>query len=707
MQRDLVSFPKTSRFERGVWPGALSLLLCGALVGSPLSEARAGDVGAALAGGAVGFALGVMTGNAMARNPGQPPRQRTTRQQPRPARTVDQTVVNIQTALKYFSFYSGTVDGVNGPGTRRAIAAFQKSVNVEPTGVLTQVQYDALMKVYADAKAGGAPSLARNDPGVDQLFAAISRTPDDGAPAKAPPAAPGALVPVSTGGNAAPTTPAADAPPAEADPVVQYNEVCIGRRPVTKVDMNEREAGLRQHFCRVLAEATSAGNVAIEASGNASLDVMVEQCGKVRDAVEGTVADYAEADPAEEVAKLAERYASLSAEVKAKAAQDFVVCTGVGLNDRDSGIVNASAFALVALGRDIYGELIAASLALGIGQPRDAAAAERWYRHLSTRAVGPADAAAPPALSAADITAYREIAAMLKAGDRSQLAAAAEATLIPQFDTAARPVPADPKPEPTPLQTAGLGVVALPSLPTAKVLSNAEIASLMKDTIVVVYDPASGSSGTGFLIGPGYILTNAHVVGEAERVVVASRRHGVRAATVIAKGMTRQRVGIDAAVLATVNWSGDRHLSFHGGVREGEAVAIGGFPGRASQTDRSSERFFQIITQNRIPSIDDIPAPKFDFGHVQSVFVDNETGLQNLQEGLETSGGNSGSPVTNACGDVVGLHYSGSNAVLTVSGGKAMGDTSKFNYAITSPEVLKFLKSINIRFSESTAPCGG
>ncbi|WAC29089.1 serine protease [Ancylobacter sp. SL191] len=749
-----------------------AVLLCTSLLLVPVTDAHGGDVGAALAGGAVGFALGVMTGNAMARNPGQPANRRTKPPKPAPV-VVDQTTVNIQTALKFFTFYNGAVDGKNGPGTRRAVAAFQKTLDVEPTGTLTQVQYDVLMQAYAETKgtAGPGGNVPRSDPGVDQLFAAISRTPDDGTPAQAAVAGPVAAVPAVgpalAGTPAAGSTTPSPAPilaaltPADTageTPELAYNDVCIGRRAVKKAGTPESEAALRAHFCRSFAIATEAGNAAIESAGDVNVELLLAQCGKVRDAVAGMAGDLAEADPAATIGDLGTRYGALSETVKAKAMQDFLACTGVGLNERDAGIVNAAALALAALGRPAYGEFIAASLALGLGEPRDGEAAEQWYRYLagltvdqpaapppallpdllaaspdaasadtatqdaSTKtAAGPAeapgDAPVALALTMADIAAFAGIADALGRPDRVQVAAATEATLIPQLDTPAAPetivatpgpsAPEKPAAAPASEVAALAGGTSAASVPLRRTLSNAEIASLIKDSIVSVYDPASGNSGTGFLIGTGYILTNAHVVMDAKRVVVASRRYGVRAANVVGIGMTDKGVGIDAAVLETVNWTADRYLNFNPTVREGEPVAIGGFPGRASQVDRSSERFFEIISQNRIPGIDDIPAPKFDFGHVQSVFVDSKTGLRNIQEGLETSGGNSGSPVTNACGDVVGLHYAGSQAVLNVAGGKARGDTSKFNYAIATDEVLKFLKSINIRHSDAAGPCDG
>ena len=60
-----------------------------------------------------------------------------------------------------------------------------------------------------------------------------------------------------------------------------------------------------------------------------------------------------------------------------------------------------------------------------------------------------------------------------------------------------------------------------------------------------------------------------------------------------------------------------------------------------------------------------MPNVKFDFGFVQSVFVNADTGIENLQNGVNTSGGNSGSPIVNRCGAIVAQHYRERHAVWT------------------------------------------
>jgi hypothetical protein len=140
-------------------------------------------------------------------------------------------------------------------------------------------------------------------------------------------------------------------------------------------------------------------------------------------------------------------------------------------------------------------------------------------------------------------------------------------------------------------------------------------------------------------------------------------------------------------------------------VKEGEDIAIAGFPYRALKSDRGFMQFLELIDRNQLPTASQIPNTKYAFGVVQSVFVNNSSGLENIQEGVETSGGNSGSPLVNACGEFVALHYSGSVAEVKLTGNEATVDTSKYNYAISFREVLKFLRDAGVTYQAAASPC--
>lgn len=55
----------------------------------------------------------------------------------------------IQTALQWFGFYTMAIDAAFGPGSRRAMTAWQQDQGLEPTGVLTTRQRAKLMDQYS------------------------------------------------------------------------------------------------------------------------------------------------------------------------------------------------------------------------------------------------------------------------------------------------------------------------------------------------------------------------------------------------------------------------------------------------------------------------------------------------------------------------------------------------------------------------------
>jgi hypothetical protein len=242
--------------------------------------------------------------------------------------------------------------------------------------------------------------------------------------------------------------------------------------------------------------------------------------------------------------------------------------------------------------------------------------------------------------------------------------------------------------------------------PSARLARRALVERLRQAVVIVYVQGATTEvTGSGFFISPNHILTNAHVVDGFDKVVIANKTLGIKAGNVRYRSNATGNTGIDAAVIEILNYKSDVVLPFAKDLAEGEEVTIAGYPGRALDVDLGASRFFSLLREARLPPADSIPSVRFDFGAVQAVFVNDQSGVENVQSGVNASSGNSGSPIVNECGQVVSQHYAGSVAKLDIRGGTAFGNTAKFNYGISFRELTKFLAAAGVPFTAATDRC--
>lgn len=73
----------------------------------------------------------------------------------------------LQTALQWFGFYAGGIDGAFGPGTRNSMAAWQAARGLEPTGILTTRQRRALIDAWkGELSAFGFQDVVESESGI-------------------------------------------------------------------------------------------------------------------------------------------------------------------------------------------------------------------------------------------------------------------------------------------------------------------------------------------------------------------------------------------------------------------------------------------------------------------------------------------------------------------------------------------------------------
>lgn len=181
--------------------------------------------------------------------------------------------------------------------------------------------------------------------------------------------------------------------------------------------------------------------------------------------------------------------------------------------------------------------------------------------------------------------------------------------------------------------------------------------------------PSSGerpaSSGTGFIVAPGRLLTNNHVAGECGRVV-ARNAQGVRVPARVLSTDRRR----DLAILSVPNDLGPA-LPFRDAppLRRGETVVTYGFP------------LSGVLSSG----------PTLTTGDVSALagLRDNPV---NLQISAPVQPGNSGGPLLDSQANVIGVVVSKLNAarIAEMTGGDI---PQNVNFAVKGIEALTFLRA--------------
>ncbi|PWR18512.1 S1 family peptidase [Zavarzinia aquatilis] len=216
---------------------------------------------------------------------------------------------------------------------------------------------------------------------------------------------------------------------------------------------------------------------------------------------------------------------------------------------------------------------------------------------------------------------------------------------------------------------------------------------LVDGAVVLVLAPNQEgvSTGSGFFVGPGLVVTNAHVVAGAEKVFVTSKPlGGARPATLLASTNATDPGQVDFALLkvdgapATI-----QPLSVTTTVAKLDHVVAAGFPGIVMEDDAA---FRRLMEQGDVSAV---PEMAVTSGEV-SVMQDLASGVPVVVHTAGISPGNSGGPLVDRCGRVVGV-----NTFLKVEASQAV----RVNYALASAKLIAFLKSQNAGFTELSGRC--
>jgi S1-C subfamily serine protease len=247
--------------------------------------------------------------------------------------------------------------------------------------------------------------------------------------------------------------------------------------------------------------------------------------------------------------------------------------------------------------------------------------------------------------------------------------------------------PQSQRPESIPGRVGGTSSTAID-----RKLKNPEALTALLDSSVVLI-LGKKSHGSGFFVAPNLIVTNSHVVEEDEPdgFWITSKALGkVVNAKVIRKTVKSEVGQTDFAVLrVAANVNGTPLAISEEDVTRLSPVIAAGFPGIIVRTDPRLNRLFNGDPRQA-------PETVLTPGEV-SVTQPQSNGIKLIIHTADISAGNSGGPLVDRCGRVVGV-----NTFIA----KSTDYSARVLYALSSSNLAFFLRLNNIAFTSVTDICG-
>ncbi|WP_282605700.1 serine protease [Pelagibius sp. Alg239-R121] len=222
-----------------------------------------------------------------------------------------------------------------------------------------------------------------------------------------------------------------------------------------------------------------------------------------------------------------------------------------------------------------------------------------------------------------------------------------------------------------------------------------------RTAMVLVSFANSAGSGTGFFIGPDLFVTNDHVVfgpasdqaklGSPKSIYVKSAQlgRGFRAELVTSSGQT-VKFGRDFALLRVSGadapffplWGSTSSIKL-------QHVIAAGFPGAYFAIDQSRSKMYD-------PNAPDMPDMIMTQGTVNAQQSVGSNGTLAVVHSADISSGNSGGPLVDQCGRVVGVNTFGIRDKTT----------QRFlNFSLHTAELLDFLSKAGAGADQTTEAC--
>ena len=210
-------------------------------------------------------------------------------------------------------------------------------------------------------------------------------------------------------------------------------------------------------------------------------------------------------------------------------------------------------------------------------------------------------------------------------------------------------------------------------------------------TVLVVAGNAQGvSTGSGFVVGPGLIVTNLHVVDGAlpDQIIVTNKRLGrAEPAKILKVEGPFDTVGRDFALLQIASTALPAFVFANPSASQKlHHIVAAGFPGDVMETDAA----FNKLLQGDASAIPDLVVVDGTINAKQEMPHD----AQVLVHSAPLSSGNSGGPLVDFCGRVLGV-----NTFVR------QGPMRTLNFAISTETLAHFLEGTSVQVAIQTSDC--
>lgn len=223
----------------------------------------------------------------------------------------------------------------------------------------------------------------------------------------------------------------------------------------------------------------------------------------------------------------------------------------------------------------------------------------------------------------------------------------------------------------------------------AQLLSSSDLVARMNRATVLVL--AGNASGSGFFVAPDLIVTNHHVVAASTNGEVAVVGEGLdrpHIGKVISTTGDRGHLGPDYALVRINNFKADTMLSLSTKSESLQKVVATGYPGLLLGADQN----FQDLMNGDLTAL---PSLVFSEGSIMAV-QSGKGGVTVLAHSADISGGNSGGPLVDYCGNVVGI-----NTLVAVD----QQQSRNAGYALSSEDLAQWLQTNGVQAATHNALC--